>query len=308
MGEGTIVFELTVPTEWPPSGELIVFCGRIDGAKLRVTVRPDARMHFQCFQDATAFETTTPKLDMPDFANLKVAFSWGGGDTAQVAINGISLTREALDLGERVQISSRDRVATGLREKLIVQVPQKLNIEEERLIRSLMELQERIVHADRVHLLEASAILRRLLLDAHPLAHTVNRAYQCKLQFPVVPEKSEENAPEGSTYTYINLSPLFATRDAVTLASWDQFLSLATVKGEGVTFSVREVIDVCANTKGGIHFDKPKSEAASGLLGLDEKFHPALVDSSLHALADLSWCVIQGLKPLVSGILTKRSE
>jgi hypothetical protein len=178
-----------------------------------------------------------------------------------------------------------------------------LNLPEERLIRSLLELQERVVHADRIHLLEASSILRRILLDAHPLAHSVNRTYKCRIKFPVVPERVDDNAPEGSTYTYINLSPLYASNDEVRLVSWDQFLALIAVRGKDEAFTVREVLDVCANVKGGVHFDDPKSEIADQLLNLDKQFQPALIDASLHAVADLSWCVQRGLRPLVENIL-----
>lgn len=308
MGERTIVFELSIPTEWPPRAEVPVYTGRLENADLRVTARPDGRLQFLCLQGANSYESTTPELDMPDFANVKVAFSWGGESIARVAINGILFTPKILESGERIKINSRDRVATGLRVILVVQMPQNLTIEEERFIRFLLELQERIARADRVHLLEASAILRRLLLDAHPLTHLVNRDYQCELLFPVVPKEPSENALTGSTYTYINLSPLYAAPNEIAWLTLDSFLSQVAVRGEDAAFSVRDVIGICANIKGGIHFDKPKSEAADQLLKLDHKFHPAHIEASLHALADLSWCVIQGLKPLISEILARHNE
>lgn len=308
LSEGTLVFELTLPTRWPPASETRIYTGRFDTAEVCIVVCPGATMRFTCQQNSVSYEFVTPVLDLQDFASLKIAFSWGSSQQPMVAINGVLLSPETYQSETGLEIYSPSQAPTRLREHLMVQTSPHLTLEEERLIRSLTELQSRIIHADRFHLLEASGILRRLLLDTFPLVHLVNREYHCKLLFPLVPERAGLREPEGSTYTYVNLAPCFSSPDEVVMLPLDSLLSQSVVKGLDMAFSVRDVINFCANTKGGIHFDKPKSQMARQLLSLDTSFQPALVDASLHALADFSWCVLQGLRPLLTEIEVKRQR
>ncbi|WP_353224460.1 hypothetical protein [Salinisphaera sp. C84B14] len=300
---GTVLFELTVPSTWPPDHEILVYRGRFKGARISVVISPDATLKFSSIHNEETHELLTPVIDMPNHASLKVAFGWGGECGPSAAING-TLFNDRLVSQEPIKISSLNHMPTGLRKQLDFELPNGLSLQEERLARSVIELQERISLPDRIHILEASVILRRILLDAHPLAHCVNRQYRCRLAFPAVRDHVD-NLPVESVFSYINLSPLFAAEDDVCLLSWDQFLSLIAVRGDDIDFTVREVIDVCANTKGGVHFDSPKSGSSAKLLKLDDSFQPALIDASLHALADLSWCVVQALKPLIEKICAK---
>lgn len=299
MSEGTVVLKFTIPSEWPPSSETLVYRGVHDGKTISVEAGTDARLIFTCVYGDNRHDFITPVLNMPGFSNLKSAFAWGA-DESMVAINGVLFSEGLFRLGEAVTLTSKNGEVTNLREPLVVNVPHGLELAEERFMRSLIELQERISNADRVNLLEASAILRRLFLDAHPLVNRVNRKYRLKLRYPTVVMTAAARS-DSVTYNYINLAPLFAPRESIVELSMDEFLSHTVIKGEK-SYSVRDVIDYCANTKGGVHFDDPKSDASRDLLELDGSHFPVLIDASLHAIADLSWCVIQGTRSLVMKI------
>ena len=70
-------------------------------------------------------------------------------------------------------------------------------------------------------------------------------------------------------------------------------------------FTVRDVIDVCANLKGGIHFDDPVSQAEQSLIKLDRTYLPFFVDASLAALPGIAWTVVVGARPLIETVLRK---
>jgi hypothetical protein len=300
MSEGIVLLVFTVPADWPPSTGVLVYSGVHEGSTISVDAGTDSKLRFTCVNDNNRHEFITPKLKMPGFANLKAAFAWGA-DGPMVAINGILFSEEVCRSGEVVSITSKYGEATRLREPLLVNVPHGLDLAEERLIRSLVELQQRIAKADRIHLLEASAILRRLLLDAHPLVSRVNRKYRLRLSYPTVVNTPASVPEAAASYGYLNLAPLVSPKGSVVELSLDVFLSQPVVVGES-SYSVRDVIDFCANTKGGVHFDDPKSSTSKELLELDGVHLPELIDASLHAIADLSWCIVQGLRPLVMKI------
>src|SRR5699024_8040122 len=147
-----------------------LYRGLMQNVSLRVTVLPNATIHFRCEQDGEVKEFTGPRLSLPDYASLKVALTWGGEDGIKASVNG-KLLNEIKGSDHAVKLTSSVRLATGLREPLTAIPSSDLTLQEERLVRSLLELQERIAHAARIHLLEASVILRRIMLDARPLAH-----------------------------------------------------------------------------------------------------------------------------------------
>lgn len=300
MSEGTLFLEFTIPTEWPPLVTTRVYSGVHEGSTISVDATTESRLLFMCTHGSIRHEFVTPELKMPGFAYLKAAFAWGSDDP-MVAINGILFSEDIFRAGKAVTITSKDGEATILREPLVVTVPHGLHLIEERFIRSIIELQERIAKADRVNLLEASAILRRLLLDARPLVHLVNRKYRLKLRYPSVVATAVAATEAVPSYSYLNLAPRVSKKGSVAELSLDEFLSQTVVFGEK-PYSVKDVIDLCANTKGGIHFDDPKINTSKELLEIDGAHCPELVDASLYAIADLSWCVIQGTKSLVMKI------
>lgn len=296
MNEGTILLEFRIPTEWPPSVNTFVYRGIHDGSTISVEACNDAKLRFTCMYESGIHEYITPKLQMPGFANLKAAFAWGPSDS-MVAINGVLFSDEACSSDEVIALVSKEGAITRLREPLVLIVPSGLELAEERFMRSLIELQARILQADRVNLLEASAILRRLLMDAHPLVNRVNRNYKLRLRYPAAIIAELPSSDPVAAYQYINLSPPQLQNGSIAEYSLDEFLALTVITGNR-SYSVRDVIDYCANTKGGVHFDDPRSIASAELLELDTFHFPEFIDASLHAIADFSWCVIQAMRPL----------
>ena len=298
--KGSVHFELTIPEPWPPREDIYFYKGSFEGSSVKVLLRSDATLEFSCSKNDSSCSLRTPVIQMPNLASLSVAFSWGGTNGSTVAINGL-LFKENSVFNEPVDIRSRNHKPTRLRDQLDVKPLIDLPVEEERLIGSVYEMQEKILRQDRNSLLGASANLRLILLDRNPLLHKVNKLHRCKVRFLVV-LSAPSNIKIRTAFSFKNLAPLFAADSEMHELKLDQFLSTPVVCGEDQKFTVKDVIDVCANSKGGVHFGDPKPGSQSEICQLDRFYQPALIDASLHALGNFSWCVIQALNPLVQKI------
>lgn len=304
MDEGTLAIDVTLPSAWPPSGAVNLFVGMAEGATLEVTARPAGTLHFQVKGATGDIAYETPRLALPDFAFLKVAFAWGRADGIGCAINGTLVTDP---VEEPVKLNAKSHPPTGFRKQALFQVPDACNDTERSFLRFVLDLQARVSVKDRFNLLEASAILRRLLLDARPILHLVNREHRLKLRFPFIPERQLKDTGEGPVFQFMNLCPEFADPDEVQLLTLDAFLGTEVLRDQARTFTVRNVIDVCANLKGGIHFDEPVSQTDKSLIKLDQNYLPFFVDASLAALPGISWTIVVGARALIEAIQRKHS-
>lgn len=302
MDNGTLAIDVTVPGAWPPSTAVTLFDGMAEGATLEVTARPAGTLHFQVKGAAVDLAYESPRLILPDFAFLKVALTWGRADGIGCAINGTLVTDQVED---PFKLIAKSHPPTGFRRQLLFQVPSTCSDAERSLLRFVLDLQARVGVKDRFNLLEASAILRRLLLDARPVVHLVNREHRLQLRFPVIPKRQVKVTGEGPTFEFLNLCPEFAEPSEVQLVALDTFLGTEVLRDRAQAFTVRDVIDVCANLKGGIHFGQPLSQTDQSLIKLDQGYLPFFVDASLAALPGIAWAVVSGASPLIYAIQRK---
>lgn len=305
MTEGTIRLDLTVPCAWPPNAVVKLFEGVANGSTLEISASPNATLQFKVLsaEDRMAYET--PHLVLPDFAFLKVAFRWGPVKGIGCAING-QLVSDIKDGPVALEASSHP--PTRFRQQVGFAIPQGCIDVELSFLRFTLDLQARIATNDPFNLREASAILRRLLLDARPIIHLVNRTYRQKLRFPFVEERHIKEPPEGPAFQFSNLCPDFADPAKFQILSLDDFLAKPVLRDRERSFTVREVVDVCANLKGGIHFGEPLSQEEASLIKLDRSYLPFFVDATFAALPGIGWTTINGTRPLLDAILTARTR
>lgn len=302
MNEGTVSVDFTVPTAWPPNAAVNVFDGVADGSTLRVSANPHGTLKFDVHREQEHIVYETPRLPLPDFAFLKVAFAWGGASGIGCAING-KLVSESTE--SPIDLKATSHPPTGFRRQLTFAIPAGCNDVEQSLLRFILDLQGRIATNDRFNLREASAILRRLLLDAHPVLHLANRVHRQRLRFPFVVERHVKDVDEEPAFQFLNLCPDFADPAEIQMLNLDELLAKPVLRDHERAFTVRDVIDVCANLKGGIHFGEPESQAEESLIKLDTNYLPFFVDASLAALPGIGWTTIVGTRSLTEAILDK---
>ena len=175
MYGGTLFLEVTVPTSWPPESAVLVFSGAVQNAQIQISVSPDRKLHFLVNDECDSDAYETPLLTLPSFPCLKIAFSWGQDHGISCAINGVLCCDER---SEPIVLDCKSHPPTGFRDPVTFQIPTGCEDVEQSFLRFILDLQQRIAVHNRFDLLEASAILRRLLVDARPILHIVNRSYR----------------------------------------------------------------------------------------------------------------------------------
>ncbi|WP_156467682.1 hypothetical protein [Methylobacterium sp. Leaf91] len=109
------------------------------------------------------------------------------------------------------------------------------------------------------NLLAASAILRRLLIDATPLMHRVARPRGTKVRFKILKFDANEEFPGGvgkPIMHYSSPSGLLNENNSH-MVVLDQFLAYAILAFRDKSASVKDLILYAAHNAGGVHYDPP---------------------------------------------------
>lgn len=154
-------------------------------------------------------------------------------------------------------------------------------------------------------LIRVAALLRQVFLDDHPLISLVNRKYKIKLlvavpNLPAIPVRSE-----GLTLRGFRL-----VSGEQTLLSPQKFLKLECVMLNGYSYTVADVIKICANKRGGVHFDPTLNAKENALISyhLPENGlifgRGGLDNPALFSIMQIVPPALQFIRPLVFGIQT----
>lgn len=166
-----------------------------------------------------------------------------------------------------------------------------------------LELFRRTVHEladivadpqDEYRMLHSSALLRRLLIDEHPLLHQVNRERQLQIRFEVAAEDDYTRMvlEDGAAFwaPLDGFSPRLAGRPRQPeLLKLPEFLARRVARIRGVDISVKAVILQAANVDGGVHAGTARSDLEQLIAEHADFFvgnTPALV-RSLRGIADV---------------------
>ena len=169
---------------------------------------------------------------------------------------------------------------------------------EQLFLRKLEELEACIVSDDWYELLTASAILRMLLLDSHPLVDQVNAAYRLKLRYEILEVNLLVGDPKFAGRED-GFDPATAEGDGrVRTVTRDEMLGTTVLIADHRPVTLREVILFEANVAGGVHSDSPKHEKAKALAMISELVSIMGQRPSLNELRAAGRVVLRGLAPL----------
>ncbi|MDF2993825.1 MAG: hypothetical protein K0S37_4339 [Microbacterium sp.] len=163
--------------------------------------------------------------------------------------------------------------------------------------RTLDDLRERIdAHPrDEYAVLRASGIVRQLLLDATPLAHSANRVPRLRPIFRVpAHDVASPIGVGGYSIRWINPDPFDAPAKDVKL---DAFLKFRTIYAGGEEHSIDDVVRVCAHKLGGVHFDSSRSAGEAALAALNDSL-VGDVGMLIENMAGIGKVTIRALTPL----------
>jgi len=125
------------------------------------------------------------------------------------------------------------------------------------------EIAERIDTKNRTpyDLIRVAALLRQLFIDDTPLLHLVNRKYRLDLKASLPPSSPIEIRKKGLTMRGF-VGDLQECKPTAVSA----FLSRECIMLDGDSFTVSEIIILCANKRGGVHFDMKLSPKQAKLI------------------------------------------
>ncbi len=144
-------------------------------------------------------------------------------------------------------------------------------------------------------------MLRQLFLDGKSsLLHIVNRKYQLKIEFRTT---DFTRRPLCIPDVYLmDLDPSHFYTSKILSISLDSFMMAPCIILNETTISVRDIIKLCANSKGGVHFGNPKSGAEKNAHDMDQLLFLCGQEPSIKLLREICRVSLMGLKQLVDDI------
>ena len=175
-------------------------------------------------------------------------------------------------------------------------------------LKTLGDLEERIASQDEYEILGASALIRKLLIDDHPLVDQVNREHGVKLTFAITAaRKMPDGIPEPMVFSVLDgidpdTAPPFLQRIT---ASRDQLFASVLVRVNGQPYSLKDIVLFEANVMGAVHAGSPKEDKEKVLAQLNNMFQIGGHRTSLRQLQAIGRVVLRGLKPLREAVQKK---
>ena len=167
-------------------------------------------------------------------------------------------------------------------------------------LETLDDLETRIRQdASEYDLLRAAALLRELLLDASPLVHQVNHATKTALRFRIrvkVPDPGHEFE------IWLGLDPSAKVDVPIREVDLKELLRISLVFLPSSRITVRQVITLAANVRGGVHRERPKDPAHEAFENFRLKLRHGDMPLELLLVVEISRIVLAGLEPLRSAV------
>src|SRR5258708_27421251 len=158
-------------------------------------------------------------------------------------------------------------------------------------IATLGDLEQRIAAPDEYTVLTSALPLRKLLLDATPLMHLVNRNYQLSITFRINDESPLERVilEDGPWFWSLadGLDPASNNppgAQAPVEVKLDRLLARRVLRVNGHDVTVHDLIDQLAHIEGAVHVGEPKTDLAKVLHELSRQIYvngiPACVNQA----------------------------
>ena len=174
--------------------------------------------------------------------------------------------------------------------------------EQEMFLHTVADLESRLASPTFYNIVRAAALVRQLLVDDHPLVHAANRHARIKLVFrpfdlrPYVPGLKWA-APVTVDASLPNTAPIKS----------DLFLSSKCLAIGTETYSIKDVIKHCANTRGGVHIGRADADEqrildvdGSANIAVDYLSGADVVPVSIAVMAGIARSVLEGVQPLAN--------
>ena len=157
--------------------------------------------------------------------------------------------------------------------------------------------------ASEYDLLRAAALLRELLLDESPLVAQVNCPPKLPLRFKL---RVKAQDPEHEFEIWLGINPTAAVEVPVREIDLTELLRVPLVFLPHSRVTVRQVITLAANVRGGIHRGKAKDPAHRAFEDFRLKVRHGGMPLELLLVAEIAKVVLVGLEGLRVAVLERK--
>jgi hypothetical protein len=173
---------------------------------------------------------------------------------------------------------------------------------------TLADLETKSQSNDPYEVLGISALLRKLLLDSHPMIDQVNKGHRLTIRLTI----ADPDTPYRRAVLTHN--PRFFTvadgidpevgfpNSQIVSVTRDRFLSTPVLFVQGHDYSIRDVILFAAHVMGGVHAGSPKTEKDRTLTVIEQRYLIGGLPVALRQLRSIAKIVSLGLAPLRAAI------
>lgn len=153
--------------------------------------------------------------------------------------------------------------------------------------------------------LMAAGLVRKLLLDAEPLAHAVNRNRRLKLEFEVTDDDLQ--LPPGLPVPdlqarYEGISPRLGSPLPLVRLQLERFLKAVALRVHGTAVTVHEVVDQVAHIEGGVHAGSPRKDIERALATINDTFRINDVAAVTRTMRGIGYVVVDSLQALTDQV------
>lgn len=181
-------------------------------------------------------------------------------------------------------------------------------------VRTLDDLAQRAESVDEYEALLVAGLLRKLLLDAHPLMDQVNAAHRLKLRFAINgPTPYEELVLSDGPVYWSLVDAIDPELDhprgltALQEATRDQLLGRRVMYIQGHDVTVRDLIDQLAHIEGAVHSGRPREAREELLTRANREIYFGDLPAGVRQIQSIARVVVRGLTPLRDAVLQTSS-
>lgn len=180
-------------------------------------------------------------------------------------------------------------------------------------IRTLADVERRIEETDEYEVLLIAGLLRKLLLDEHPLMDHVNAQHRMKIRFCM-------NGVSRYEQVVLAAGPVFWTlmegidpeRESgvnrpIQEATRDQFLARRVMFVHGHDIRVRDLIDQLAHIEGAVHSGQARDLRQALITQVNREVYFGDLPMGVQQIKSIARVVIRGLAPLRDAVLQTSS-
>lgn len=303
MSEGTIVEVVTIPEVWPPLAPTVLVHKCLDSNVVKLWVDQSNAFFLQFSgdgMDSTPIRCQRVVLE----ASSVVVFIIRWGDSIKLNINRFCV--EFDPDGSKCPIIVRAR---NVRDSSSVDFMfSRIDVNsvtcpvDRFFLETLKDLELKMCSGDRYQVVRSSALLRQLFIDESPLVHKVNSKYKHKLVFRVI--EAAGNLPINDVHVHwVNIDPHgFSSANVVDL-DLSKFLAAKILVYKGQSASVKDVIKLCSNSKGGVHYGSFYGVEQGVLQDYDDICRIIGSEPSLEAIIGIARVALSAVRPIVSAIV-----